>query len=219
MHGLAGQPGEATQERIGETRVRLVGQEKLCRGEECNLGNLIADALLEAHRGQGVEIALQNSGGIRSSLAAGPITLGRLLEVLPFPNTASVFGLRGTDLLAVLEHGVSRAHNLESDGTGRFLQVAGLRYSWSPSRPVGDRVIEAEVLQSDGTWNRVDESRTYRVVSNDFTRNGGDAFEILVHRAIDPYDLGQPVADLVADHIRANSPLQIQTEGRIRRTD
>ncbi|MDX1382266.1 MAG: bifunctional metallophosphatase/5'-nucleotidase [Thermoanaerobaculia bacterium] len=203
-------------EVLGSTSVRLDGQERSCRAAECNLGDLIADALLEAHRGQGVEIALQNSGGIRSSLAAGPISLGRLLEVLPFPNTTSVFGLRGADLLAALEHGVSRAENLENDGTGRFLQVAGLRYSWSPTRPVGARILSAEVAAGDG-WEPVTADRIYRVVSNDFTRNGGDGFEVLATRAIDPYDQGQVLADVVADHIRVHSPLATAVDGRIRR--
>ena len=203
---------------VGETTVDLVGRERVCRAAECNLGNLLADALLDAHRDQGVEIALQNAGGIRSSLSAGPITVGHILEVLPFGNTASTFSLYGKDLLAALEHGVSVAENLDNDGTGRFLQVSGLRYSWSPDAAVGKRIEEVEVELDSESFSPLDPERLYRVVTNDFTRNGGDGFTILAERAIDPYDQGKVLADIVQEHIRSSSPLAPRLEGRIQRS-
>jgi 5'-nucleotidase len=202
---------------VGSAAVRLVGEEKVCRGEECNLGNLIADALLEATAPQGVEIALHNGGGIRSSLAPGEITVGAILEVLPFGNTVSTFGLHGRDLLQTLEHAVSRAENLDNDGTGRFMQVAGLRFAWSASAPVGRRIQKVEVRQPDGSFQPLDPDRVYRVACNNFNRTGGDGFIVLQGKAIDPYDLGAVVADVVQRYIEEHSPVEPRVEGRITR--
>ncbi len=202
-------------EVVGESTVLLVGTEQSCRAEECNLGNLITDALLEETAPQGVEIALQNGGGIRSSINAGPITVGHVLEVLPFGNTTSTFSLRGGDLLATLEHGVSRAENLDNDGTGRFLQVSGLRYLWKAAAPVGERIEKVEIRQADGSWQPLELDRVYKVAMNAFNRGGGDGFEILVERAIDPYDQGRVLADVVRDYLGRHSPVSPAREGRI----
>jgi 5'-nucleotidase len=202
---------------IGVAAVDLIGSERVCRVAECNLGNLIADALLAAH--PDAEVALQNAGGIRTSLGAGPISFGRLLEVLPFGNTASTFDLRGDDLLAALEHGVSQAEDLSNDGTGRFLQVAGLRYEWAAEAPPGSRILKVEIRGENGDWQPLDPERRYHVVTNDFTRNGGDGFEVLATEAIDPYDQGRVVSDVVADWIATHSPVAPEVEGRIVRRD
>ena len=89
---------------------------------------LVADAILERVADQGVTIAIQNGGGLRASIDAGPITMGEVLTVLPFQNTLATFELTGAGIIAALENGVSQIE----EGAGRFPQVAGLRYSFDP---------------------------------------------------------------------------------------
>ncbi|XP_072021463.1 snake venom 5'-nucleotidase-like [Amphiura filiformis] len=64
-----------TKERIGSTHVYLDGARESCRLKECNLGNMIADAYIwvmvtfpDEEKWNDVSIAIQNSGGIRSSI-------------------------------------------------------------------------------------------------------------------------------------------------------
>ena len=59
------------------------------------MGNLLAEAILDRVAGQGVTIALQNGGGLRASIDAGPVTMGEVLTVLPFQNTLSTFEVTG----------------------------------------------------------------------------------------------------------------------------
>lgn len=206
---------EFSAEEIGVAAVDLEGREELCRFGECNLGNLITNALLEHGRPQGVQIALQNGGGIRSSLSKGSITTGQFLEVMPFGNTASTFRLLGSDLINTLEHAVSRADDPDNDGTGRFLQVAGLRYAWTPNQAPGERIEWARLVLEDGTEEPIELDREYKIIFNAFNRNGGDGFEILRDAAIEPYDQGQVVSDVVIDYIRRNSPVAPGLENRI----
>lgn len=71
------------QQVIAEARVDLVGERAVVRRRESNLGNLIADGMLWKTKNAGTQIALQNGGGIRASIPKGPITVGKVYEVLP----------------------------------------------------------------------------------------------------------------------------------------
>lgn len=202
--------------KVGEAKTMLKGDRTLCRFQECAFGNLIADAMLAGAKGSGAQIAFQNSGGIRASIPAGPVTMGQVLSVLPFSNTLATFKLKGVDIRAVLENAVSAVHNPEGKGTGRFLQVAGLRFTYSLSRPVGQRVISVEVREADGRFTSLRPERLYHGVTNNFIRNGGDDFTMLKERAIDAYDFGPNLEIVVADYISAHTPVAPKTEGRIR---
>jgi 5'-nucleotidase len=116
----------------------------------------------------------------------------------------------------VLEHGVSEADDPADGSTGRFLQVAGLRYSFTLGRPPGERIVSADARTSDGAWVPLDPQRIYRVTINDFNRQGGDGFEVLRDRAIDPYDGGPVIADLVLAYLSRHSPIEARLDGRVR---
>lgn len=202
---------ELTSQEIGESDVYLDGDRIVCRFEECTMGNLIADAIREE---TGVQVALQNGGGIRASIEEGTVTLGDVMTVLPFGNLISTFELTGADLLAVLENGVSRVD--VDEGTGRFLQVSGLRYSFDASQPVDSRVSDVEVWNAETeTYEALVLTANYTVAANDYMRSGGDGYSVLAENAINPYDFGSPLDQVVADYIAANSPVNVTTEGRI----
>jgi 5'-nucleotidase len=135
------QPLDALRKQvIGSTNVELNGERSVCRFADCNMGNLITDAMLAKTQHLNTQIAILNGGSIRSSIAKGDVTMGMVLTVAPFGNALSVFGLKGEDVWAAIEHGVSRAENPNNDGTGRFPQVSGLRYWWDKAKPAGSEL-------------------------------------------------------------------------------
>lgn len=215
-----GQPlAELRNTVVGQSAIDLDGSRTSCRFGECTMGNLITDAMLWATQNDGAQIAIENGGGIRASLPEGDITRGGVLEVLPFGNMAATLGLKGADLLLALENGVSRAENPDNEGTGRFPQVAGIRFSWDGSKPAGERIVSAEVRNADGSFSPVDPDAVYQVVTNDFMRRGGDEYTIFAEAAINPYDFGSPLDQILADYIAAFSPVNPVIEGRITRVD
>lgn len=197
---------------VAQAAERIEGDRSFCRQVECQMGNLVADAMLDRVAGQGIQIALQNGGGLRASIEAGEVTKGAVLAVLPFQNTLSTFQLRGADVLAALENGVSQVE----DGAGRFLQVAGLRYTFDPALPAGSRVSDVAVM-IDGAWQPLDPEAVYGVVSNDFLRQGGDGFRVLRDRAMNAYDFGPDLADVLAEYMVRNAPYTPYLDGRITR--
>ncbi len=206
---------ELKMTKVGESAVELVGERTVCRFEECSMGDLIADAMIANTVVDGTQIAMMNGGGIRAGIKAGDVSLGDVLQVLPFGNTIATFGLKGEYVLAMLENGVSRAENPDNEGTGRFPQVSGVRFTWDPTQPVGARVSNVEVGNEKDGFKPLDPQAIYKLTTNNFNRTGGDDYAMLNDYAIDPYDYGSLLADAVADYIQANSPVDYQVQGRI----
>ncbi len=201
---------ELKETLVGNVSTSLNGNRTVCRAQECDMGNMIADAMRGAVIDKGYTIALANSGGIRASLDAGDVTLGEVMTILPFQNTLSTFKVTGKQLLTAIENGVSE----HEDGAGRFPQVSGMRFSFDPSRPAGDRVTSIETQDEYG-WNTLNPYGTYGMVSNNFIRGGGDGYKVF-RSASDIYDFGPDLADVVADYIGANPGYSGYTDGRIR---
>ncbi len=201
---------EALKARVvGETKVYLEGERAKVRSEETNLGNLIADALLWKARVAGAQIAIQNGGGIRASLPAGPVTFGDCLSILPFGNYLVVLELTGDQIWRALENGVSQVERT----AGRFPHVAGLRFVWDSTQPPGSRIVSVEVFL-DGTWQPLDRNATYRVATNNFLAQGGDGYEMF-REAKNVWNLGFVDYEVLAEYIQAHSPVAPQVEGRI----
>jgi len=174
------------------------------------MGNMITDAMRAAGMEKGYSIALANSGGIRASLDAGQVTLGEIMTILPFQNTMSTFKVTGKQLLAAIENGVSQVE----DGSGRFPQVSGMRFSFDASKPANERVTSIEIEESNGTFSALNLYGTYGMVSNNFIRAGGDGYKMF-RAATDIYDFGPDLADVVVDYIKANPGYSGFTNNRI----
>lgn len=195
---------------VAESAGPIEGNRDICRQEECQMGNLVADAMLARVADQGVTIALANSGGLRASIDAGEVTMGEVLTVLPFQNTLSTFEVSGAMLKDALENGVSQYE----EKAGRFLQVAGLKYSFDPAAPAGSRVSDVMVLVGGDAWAPIDPATNYLVVSNNYVRQGGDGFKMFVDAA-KAYDYGPDLADVVAEYMAANGAYTPYLDGRI----
>jgi 2',3'-cyclic-nucleotide 2'-phosphodiesterase (5'-nucleotidase family) len=188
---------ETMEQPIGESAVALEPE----YAGEFALGNLIVDAMLAADiDGQTADIAMHNNGGIRAGLPRGPITYGQLYEVLPFDNQLMALDLTGDQVLRILEHSVA-------DRPGN-MQIAGMTFHFSMSRPAGNRILSATVGDEP-----LDPAQTYRVVTIDYLAGGGDGQKTFLEGSHPAY--GEPEVWSVAEYIRAHSPVHPRIEGRI----
>lgn len=190
---------------VAETAEAIDGDRGSCRAMECQMGNLVADAMLDRVKDQGIQIAIQNGGGVRASIDAGDVTMGEVLTVLPFQNTLSTFQVTGQTMIDALENGVSEIE----EGGGRFPQIAGMSFVFDASAEPGSRVSEVMV-----GGEPIDPAATYGVVSNNYVRNGGDGYKMF-RDAENAYDFGPDLADVTAEYIAANAPYTPYTDGRI----
>lgn len=169
---------------------------QVSRLEETPGGSLIADAMRE----EGTEmlsklgynlpvVALQNGGGCRENIPAGDITVGNVLDVLPFGNMISIKEVTPDIIYEALENGLSAMTVTEggyldiTKALGAFSQISGMRAVVDVSKPAGERVIEVYLVNDDGKTetllNRSDTTTKIALVSNDFEIAGGDGYTML----------------------------------------
>lgn len=197
---------------VGVAQEVINGDRSVCRVTECPMGNLVADAMLDRVKGQGVTIAIQNGGGLRASIDSGEVTMGEVLTVLPFQNTLSTFQVTGQSVIDALENGVSQVEEVK----GRFPQVAGLRFTWDKEISPNEGRIQEVLVRNGESYIPIDPDSMYGVVSNNYLRNGGDGYKVFKN-AKNAYDFGPDLADVLADYLRSlDDGYKQYVDGRIK---
>jgi len=136
------------------------------------------------------DIAIQNGGGLRRTLAAGDITIGDMYEIMPFDNFLVTFDLTGAEIKKAIDHGIMNPNI--TDG-----QFAGLRVEYDGTKPFENRVTS--IALSDGT--PLDMNKSYKVVVNDFMFPGGDKYDF--SKATNVVETYIPIRDALIDEIKA----------------
>jgi 2',3'-cyclic-nucleotide 2'-phosphodiesterase (5'-nucleotidase family) len=175
------------------------------RGESA-LGDLITDGQRAA---TGTQMAMTNAGGIRADLRAGPVTFRDVFAVQPFQNVLIRLTLTGEQVRRALEAAV----------TGSVGQVSGVRFSFDPRRPVGERVRDAW-LEDTGEQvvekgRAVHPDRTYTMTVNNFMASGGDDYGPF-GEALEATNTGLIDSDVFASHLESlPQPVRYRVQNRI----
>ena len=197
--------------------VRLPGEgraEPLCSRDEtyahgAHVTTLVTEAFLE--REGSADLAIQNAGGVRTSIPAGPITIADVFTILPFTNTLHVLDLSGAEIIETLEEAVAEPDR----GGGAYPYAAGLRFAVDLSAPPGSRIDSVEVNpRLAGNWKRIDPDARYAVVTNSFIAGGGDGYTVFA-RATDAgraRDTFAEYAQSFVDHVRAHTEAGISLQ-------
>lgn len=170
---------------IGTSPVELDGVWEHIRIGQTNLGNVITDAYLLA---TGADIAFENAGGIRASIAAGTVTYGDVINVSPYGNYVVTKKLTGAQIKEMLESSLTIQKNCivandsgEWDAwpndSGSYLQVGGIVVRFDPAQPAGARVLS---VQKDG--QELDDTKEYTVAVNNYLA-GSDSYPQLANAA------------------------------------
>ncbi len=151
---------------VSSTKSVLDGERGQVRTGETNLGNLIADAMINE---SSADIAITNGGGIRSSIQVGEITKGDVITVLPFGNYIVTKEIAGSDVKAAIENGVDSYPGAK----GAFPHVAGIEYTFDANLPAGARVTSITM-----NGQPLNMSGKYVVATNNFMAAGGDGYKM-----------------------------------------
>lgn len=153
-----------------------------CRAFECNLGNLVTDAMVHSnallYSGQNwtdAGVAFMQGGGIRASAYPGNISRYDLITMFPFNNTLYKINITGDGILAALERSVERYN----EGHGEFLQMSGVHVVYDLRKPCGKRVKSVQIVCRDcevPAYYPLDLKKVYGVIITDFTYDGGDGY-------------------------------------------
>ena len=103
-------------------------------------------------------------------MPVGDVTKGDIIAMFPFGNVLKEVEIPGKTVREMLEHSVSAY----PEPMGGFLQVSGLKFTFDPSKPVGERVGAIYVNNMP-----LDENKIYTMAAADFLLAGGDGYEML----------------------------------------
>jgi 2',3'-cyclic-nucleotide 2'-phosphodiesterase (5'-nucleotidase family) len=162
-------------QEVGTTGAPIDPSRSLSRRRESFLGDLVTDAM---RAGTGADVALLNAGTLRldQAIQPGPVTNYQLEAIFPFADQTRVvtFPLTGQAVRRVLEHGVSQGVL----GTGGFLQVSGLSFTFDPARPSGSRIV-GDITRSHGRGGVLAPQDTVAVAFGVYSAcEGGDGYSI-----------------------------------------
>lgn len=150
---------------------------------ESTLGNFMADALLAMAKEKitaHADAAFVNYGGIRlNQLPAGPVTKGKIFELMPFDNILVVQKLKG-------------------DVLQQFLDLVAARGGW----PCAGMKMEIQDKKAVGVFiggKPLNPEAEYLIANSDFVANGGDNADML--RAVQQQTSGYLVRDAIFDFI------------------
>ncbi|CAK9817344.1 Protein 5NUC [Anthophora quadrimaculata] len=212
---------------VGSTRVLLEGDSKVCRRRECNLGNLITDAMIDhnvrEYAGRtgwtDTAIAFFNGGSIRTSITRAnddKITMGDILGVLPFHNSIMKMSITGKLIMSVLEWSVYNLEGNTANLAGAFLQYSGLQVVYDLTQPKNSRVVSVQVLCalcSVPTYSELRMNETYTVLLSDFMQSGGDGYSMLKDLKASP--IGSTADEVLVEYLKRHSPVHPAVEWRI----
>ena len=207
---------ESSKVVIENSPVKLSGDRMDVRVRETNLGNVVADALLDygqsafTHKSN---LAVTNGGGLRETIAKDkPITKGDIIAVLPFGNSVAQIQVTGQNihdmfvksLGSILQVDESGKTVLDENGqpllepSGGFLQVSGARVYYDTTLPAEKRILSIDIFDPEtGTYKPLNTNETYYLVTNDFLAAGGDGFTMLGG----PREEGPSMDTIFADYL------------------
>jgi 2',3'-cyclic-nucleotide 2'-phosphodiesterase (5'-nucleotidase family) len=113
----------------------------------------------------------------------------------------------GARLRETLEQGLA---GLDREGGG-YLQLSGMRMSYDPRRPVGQRIVSIDIGGA-----ALDPARIYTLAVADYVAGGGDGITALrdAHVLVDAVS-GPQLSDVLVDAIASRGSISPSVDGRL----
>jgi len=170
-------------------------------GDNSNLGNLLADYTFggaESWAKQngipGIDAAVINIGGIRSTIGKGNILTKHIYEVMPFENEVMIVKMKGSDLQGLFDYYAKTEVN----------------------NPVSHLVIETEkgkIIRQFINGKSLDSGKTYYIATSDYLALGGDNMKFFGKGEM--ISTGIKMRDLFLEKFRQNSEITAPEDIRL----
>ncbi len=165
---------------------------------ESTLTNWVADAIYDQsikYFTEDIAFAYQNYGGIRiPTIGKGPVTLGKIFELMPFDNILVLVKIKGDELLKF----------------GQYLaDIEGGPISSSLKLTISNKKLESMTVHGQP----VDESKYYFIAMPDYIANGGDNQSYLIDN--ERVDKGIFLRDVLIAEAKSQSEMKSSLDQRI----
>ncbi|KIA83024.1 5'-nucleotidase [Kaistella solincola] len=171
-------------------------------GDNSNLGNLLADYTFEGadvwakNNGipGGIDGAVINIGGIRTTIAKGDIITRQIYEVMPFENEVMIMKMKGADMQGLFDYYLKTQKN----------------------NPVSHIVIETDgdkIIKQLINGEKIDPAKTYYIATSDYLALGGDNMDYF--KKGEMISTGIKLRDLFLEKFKANPEVTVPTDVRL----
>ena len=164
------------------------------KGTESLLGNFVTDLCLnysDAH------LCVMNNGGLRTSIDKGPVSRGKIYELMPFDNELVVLELNKKDYLGLLNYICIRGGE----------PFSGINITMNK---------EGNVINNSWPVN-FENNEKVKVLTSDYLANGGDKMSFFQNKK--KYKLGIKLRDAIIDHCEKNDTITSRLDGRLKVID
>ena len=164
--------------------------------DESNIGNWICDVTKEKFD---VDIFLQNSGGIRKNLSAGPIKVRDIWEISPFDNSIQIIELTGKQLTDLINYRLENPRDL--------LQVGGLKIYIDKKTGILKKATVDEKL--------IDENIIYTIATNNYIMSHSQRFLGIDPETLEIKDTNYIGRDVLLEAVRKQKIISGEIEDRL----
>ncbi|WP_372753010.1 5'-nucleotidase C-terminal domain-containing protein [Labilibaculum sp.] len=186
--------------------ISIADEPMIAHKPESKLSNYIADAMLSIGRdfcvsnglSHSVDFAIMNIGGIRSGMPKGEINTGKLFEMLPFKNKLVILGMKGKNVLDLLNQLAQR------NGEG----ISGVKMG----------IKEGSVVDVLVQGKTIDPDKVYYVISVDYLTDGGGGVSAFAHRETYRHlhkKLREEIIKYISDKYKKGEHISAELDGRI----
>lgn len=134
------------------------------RFEETNAGDLVADMF--RHK-LSTDIALVNGGSIRTNVAAGELTFGDAVSLVPYDNMLLSVKATGAQIIELLQKNTAQAPAPD----GNFPQASGIRFT---IHNVSHTVSDIQVWDAaTGNYVDIDPQKEYTLAITSYCKDSG----------------------------------------------
>ncbi|XP_061392982.1 protein 5NUC-like [Musca vetustissima] len=211
---------------VGHTMVFIDGRAEVCHFRECNLGNLVTDAMVHARVLEDLggtywtdaAVAFVQAGGMRDGIeprSDGTITAKDVSNVLRHNNDLYVSKISGKTLLAALEHSASMVEKKEPTG---FLHMSGVHVTYDYNNPVGSRVVTADIrcaACATPIYEPLDEKKFYNVIISRYLLNEGDGYKFFEDNPGQAQHMKSKEVDVLSIYLKGHDFIYPGVEDRI----
>lgn len=179
------------KERVDSLMNQVLGysEQNMVKSQPCGLlNNFVADVVLEKGNEyllkqyqKKADISLLNSGGLRSVIPKGEVTLRNVYELMPFENELLALEISGTKTLDMLEFIAEKGGMPES---GIIMGISS------------DSISKVSIQNKN-----FDPARSYIVITSDYLAYGGDDMGFF-SKPLNTYILNVRVRDAIAEYMK-----------------
>ncbi|GJQ83468.1 hypothetical protein Trydic_g8593 [Trypoxylus dichotomus] len=211
------------QRLVGKTNVHL--DQSSCLFTECNLGNLVADAMVAYYSNHTDDqdswtkaaVSIINSGAFRSSIYKGDISLNDLENAMPFGDRIVYGVLQGKHIKTIMESSAAPYFFRKANFNMTAIQVSGMKMVVDLTQPIGSRIVSLKIRCRRchiPAFQKLEPEEYYPIALTLYLAKGGDRHGVIQEHLTD-VKRGPRVVDIVSEYISKLSPIILGLDDRI----